>query len=144
MNADRFDRLENAIDKIHQTVVRIENDHNAKFEVIFDGLGAVNQRLDNVEAGQARLEQGQAKLEQGHAKLEQGQARLEQGHAKLEQGHAKLEQGQAKLEQGQARLEQGQAGMQVEIREINQTLGLLRPIANDHESRIQALETCQK
>ena len=98
MNADRFDLLENAIDKIHQTVVRIENDHNAKFEVIFDGLGAVNQRLDNVEAGQARLEQGQA------------------------------------------RLEQSQARMQVDVRAINQTLGLLRPIANDHESRIQALE----
>ncbi len=126
MNADRFDRLENAIDKIHQTVVRIENDHNAKFEVIFDGLGAVNQRLDNVEAGQT--------------KLEQGQTRLEQGQAKLEQGQAKLELGQTKLELGQAKLEQGHACMQVEMREINQTLGLLRPIANDHESRIQALE----
>ncbi len=101
----RLDKIEKTLDAIHCTVIKIENEHGAKLDVLFEG--------------QAKLEQGQARLEQGQTKLEQGQAKLELGQAKLEQGHA---------------------GMQVEIREINQTLGLLRPFANDHESRIQALE----
>ena len=92
------DKIEKTLDAIHCSVVKIENEHGAKLEALFEG----------------------------HAKLEQGQTRLEQGQTRLEQGHAKLEQGQTKI--------------QIEIREINQTLGLLRPIANDHESRIQALE----
>ncbi len=99
------DKIEKTLDAIHCSVVKIENEHGAKLEALFEG-----------------------------------HARLEQGQTKLEQGQTKLEQGQTRLEQGQAKLEQGQAGMRVEIREINQTLGLLRPIANDHESRIQALE----
>ncbi len=112
VNDSRLDKIEKTMDAIHCSVVKIENEHGAKLEALFEG----------------------------QANLGQGQARLEQGQAKLEQGQTKLEQGQTRLEQGQAKLEQGQAGMRVEIREINQTLGLLRPIANDHESRIQALE----
>ena len=38
----------------------------------------LDQKLDPIIQGQAKLEQGQAKLEQGQAKLEQGQAKLEQ------------------------------------------------------------------
>jgi hypothetical protein len=89
------DKIEKTLDAIHCSVVKIENEHGAKLEALFES-------------------------------------------------QAKLEQGQTRLEQGQAKLEQGQAGMRVEIRKINKNLGLLRPIANDHESRIQALEKCPK
>ena len=62
------------------------------------------ERLERLEAGQAKLESSQTRLEAGQAKLESSQTRLESGQAKLESGQAKLESGQARLESGMTNL----------------------------------------
>jgi exonuclease VII small subunit len=70
------------------------------------------ERLERLEAGQAKLESSQTRLEAGQAKLESSQTRLESGQAKLESSQTRLEAGQAKLESSQTRLESGQAKLE--------------------------------
>ena len=55
------------------------------------------ERLERLEAGQAKLESSQTRLEAGQAKLESSQTRLEAGQAKLESGQARLESGMTNL-----------------------------------------------
>ncbi len=90
-----------------------------------ENFRAVNQRLESLETGQAKLEIGQAKLETGQAEmradiaeLQEGQAEMRADITKLQEGQARLEAGQTemraditKLQAGQARLEAGQARM---------------------------------
>ena len=87
---------------------------------------ATNQRLEALEAGQARHEERLDRLEAGQARLEAGQDRLEAGQAKLEAGQAKLEAGQAKLEAGQAKLEAGQARHESELKELRRDIAVIR------------------
>ncbi len=95
----RLERMEKTIEKIHQTVVSIENVHGAKLEALADGQGVASERLDRLEAGQERLEAGQE------------------------------------------RLEAGQETIKAEVRDTKRTVGLLHSIANDHESRLQEVES---
>jgi len=53
----------------------------------------------------------------------------------------RLETGHEKLEAGHARLEAGQETIKVDVRDIKRTVGLLHSIANDHETRLQNVET---
>ena len=53
----RLQRIEETIDKIHQTVVSIENVHGAKLEAVADGLGVANERLERLETGQKAIKE---------------------------------------------------------------------------------------
>ena len=75
-------------------------------------MAATNQRLDQLEAGQARLEAGHAELKAGQERLEARQTELEAGQARLEAGHAELKAGQERLEARQTELEAGQARLE--------------------------------
>ncbi len=79
----------------------------------------VAQRLENLEAGQARLEAGQAQLDTRVSNLEAGQARLEAGQAQLDTRVSNLEAGQARLEAGQAQLNTRVSGLEAGQAQLN-------------------------
>ena len=96
---------------------------NEEFQkIVLEELKKLNEKVDNLEQGQAKLGQSQVKLEQSQTKLEQGQAKLEQSQTKLEQGQAKLEQSQTKLEQGQEKLKQGQCNLEQGQKDIRKDI----------------------
>ncbi len=87
---------------------------------------ATNQRLEALEAGQARHEERLDRLEAGQARLEAGQARHEERLDRLEAGQARLEAGQDRLEAGQAKLEAGQARHESELKELRRDIAVIR------------------
>ena len=91
------------------------------------------ERLERLEAGQAKLESSQTRLESGQAKLESSQTRLESGQAKLESSQTRLESGQAKLESSQTRLEAGQARLESGMTNLSSRFGNI--IGSDYERR---------
>ena len=99
-------------------------------------LQQILNKLTAIEQGQAITNQRLGNLEQGQAKLEQGQAKLEQEQAKTNQRLGNLEQGQTKLEQGQTKLEQGQTKLETEIIRIRESVAI---IENDHGKKLGAL-----
>jgi len=62
MDETRLERLEQILDAVHQTVIRLEHDHGAKLEALFDGYDLSNQRLDKIENHLGRLDSGQKEI----------------------------------------------------------------------------------
>ena len=130
---EQLARLTAEVRELGAKVDRFVEATNQRLEALEAGQARHEERLDRLEAGQARLEAGQARheerldrLEAGQARLEAGQDRLEAGQAKLEAGQAKLEAGQAKLEAGQAKLEAGQARHESELKELRRDIAVIR------------------
>ncbi|MBW1809340.1 MAG: hypothetical protein JRJ87_14180 [Deltaproteobacteria bacterium] len=102
------DKIEKTMDAIHCSVVKIENEHGAKLEALFEG----------------------------QADLKTDVAELKTDVADLKTDVAELKTGQLILKTDVAELKTGQQKIRGEIREVKDSVDLLRPIANDHESRI--------
>ena len=108
----RLDKFEKTLDAIHCSVVKIENEHGAKLEALFEGQEILKADVTSLKAGQEILKADVTSLKAG----------------------------QEILKADVAGLKVGQKEIRGEIREVNKSVDQLRPIANDHESRIQSLE----
>ena len=94
-----------------------EMNHN--FKLAFEGLNGNNQRLDGVIQRMDRFESQQTGMTQHLDKLALKVDRLESGQDEIRQDVGVLKQ---------------------DVREINQTLGILVPISKSQESRLQRVE----
>ena len=161
--------MEEILQQIQAGVARIERDHGARFEALegkFDALegkfGALEGKFGALEGKFGALEGKfdalggkvdslEGKIDAVHADL----VRIENDHGtkiealfdgfdlvngRLDSVDGRLDSVEGRLD----RLEGGQDEMRMTLRQINGTLGLLHPIASDHESRIQALESVSK
>jgi DNA repair ATPase RecN len=59
----RFDSMDQRFDQLHFDMLRIEHEHGAKLDALFEGQDLHAERMDRLEAGQLRLETGQARLQ---------------------------------------------------------------------------------
>ena len=92
----------------------------------------INQRLDNLEQGQAKLEQGQTKLEQGQAKLEQSFVELKQNFVELKHNYVEL----ASLTNG---IIQHQNEDYALLQVVDRRLEHLANVSQIHEEKFQKL-----
>ena len=74
-------------------------------QLVRDYIASTNERLDRLEAGQARLEQDVSELKAGQDRLTDGQARLEQDFAEMKTVQDQMKTVQDQLIAGQARLD---------------------------------------
>ncbi|HUU00939.1 MAG TPA: hypothetical protein VM425_05795 [Myxococcota bacterium] len=105
----KFEKIEKALDAIHCTVVKIENEHGAKFDVLFEGQ-------ESLKAGQESL------------KADVGELKADVGELKTDVGELKTDVGELKT---------GQREILKDLREVKSSVGLLHTIANQHEARLQ-------
>ena len=100
-----FLQLPAIVRELHQTVAQLAqlvHDYIAATDARFS---QIEERLDRLEAGQARLEGDVTELKAGQARLEGDVAELKAGQARLEKGQANLEGDVAELKASQARLD---------------------------------------
>jgi len=95
----KFEKIEKALDDIHCTVVKIENEHGAKFDVLFEAQ-------ESLKAGQESLKAGQESLKADVAGLKDGQRDIRK-----------------------------------DLGEVKSSVGLLHTISNQHEARLQKVES---
>ena len=92
----------------------------SSFRLAFESLDGVNVRLDKTDG---RLENIEVRLE----RVEVGQVAI---GADLSETRQRVE-----------RLEAGQEVIKSDLRDVKRNTGLLNSIANDHESRLQGVES---
>jgi archaellum component FlaC len=112
----RFVRIEEILDKIHSTVMKIENNHGAKIDAVGEGLNATNRRLDGIEK------------------------RLDSVENRLNHVETHLNGMKTHLDHVESRLSQIDKG----FGNVKQTNNLLQSIANDHENRLQKVESAAR
>ncbi|MBN2493951.1 MAG: hypothetical protein JXR96_05105 [Deltaproteobacteria bacterium] len=66
----RIDSVDQRIDEIHLDLTRIENEHGARLEALFDGQLLLIQRMDRQDERLEKLEAGQLQLEAGQAQIQ--------------------------------------------------------------------------
>jgi predicted nucleic acid-binding Zn-ribbon protein len=66
--------MENTIQEIHKAVIRIENDHGMKLEVLFDAVDSTNQRLGKLDQ---KVEGIDSKVESIDQRLTRVESRLD-------------------------------------------------------------------
>ena len=88
----------------------------SNFQLAFEGLDGVNGRLDRIEGWQTTVEGRLEAMDRLEAGLEV---------VKIELGSVKTELGVVKTD----------------VRDMKRNQGLLNSIANDHESRLQGVES---
>ena len=117
---------------LSQELLRMPEEFADFAKAVRENSETVNQRLERLEEGQARLESdvadlktGQARLESDVADLKTGQARLESDVADLKTGYARLEEGQARLESDVADLKVGQSQLQSGVNRMQGEIGNL-------------------
>jgi hypothetical protein len=99
-------------------------------QLLAEGLVGVNERLDRVEG---RLGNVEGRLD--------GLDRLEAGQQMAVSCLDRLEAGQQMAVSRLDRLEAGLEVIKSDVRDTKRNTGLLNPIANDHESRLQGVES---
>jgi archaellum component FlaC len=109
----RFTRIEKILDKIHLTVTNIDNTHGAKIDAVSEGFNATNQRLDGIEK---RLNTVEKRLNRVETHLDG--VRIHLDHVENRLGN---------IDKG--------------FGNIKQVNNLLQSIANDHENRLQGVES---
>jgi len=95
----------------------------SNFQLAFEGLDGVNGRLDRIEGWQTTVEGRLEAMDRLEAGLEV--VKIELGSVKTELGSVKTELGVVKTD----------------VRDMKRNQGLLNSIANDHESRLQGVES---
>ena len=95
-------------------------------QLALEGLDGVNTRLDRLEAGHNRTE--------GRLEI------IEGGLSGLKAGQDDLQAGQDDLRTKYGNLQKGQDILKTDVRSIRRSIGLLVPLAGDHETRLQTLE----
>jgi len=133
--------MEEILQQIQAGVARIERDHGARFEALEGKFDALGGKVDSLEGKVDAVHADLVRIENDHgAKIEALFDGFDGVNGRLDSVDGRLDSVEGRLD----RLESGQAAMRAELGRINGTLGLLRPIASDHESRIQALESALK
>ena len=144
------------MEKDHFEILLEHIESNTK--LLVEGQAGMNERLNRLESGQEEIKEKllvQDALVAGHKviltrldNLEDGQKGLEDGQKGLEDGQKGLEEGQKGLEEGQKgiltrldKIEAGQEAIKSDTRDTRRNMGLLNSIANDHESRLQGVES---
>jgi chromosome segregation ATPase len=135
-----LDKFKKILDAIHCTVVRIENEHGAKIDVLFEGQESLRTDVADLKAGQESLKTDVADLKAGQEILRTDVAGLKAGQEILRTDVAGLKAGQESLRADLAGLKVGQREIRGEVREVKSSVGLLHTIANQHESRLQKVE----
>lgn len=108
--------------------------------LVMEGLDGVNTRLDRLEACHERDEGRLEILEGGMLGLKAGLDDLRVDVKDLQVGQEKLRVDVKDLQTGQEKLQKGQDILKTDVRTIKRSIGLLGPVAGDHETRLQALE----
>jgi len=72
----RLDRFEKTLDAIHCTVVKIENEHGAKIDALFEGQESLRTDVAGLKADVAGLKTGQEGLRTDIAGLRVGQREI--------------------------------------------------------------------
>jgi len=102
----------------------------SNFQLVFEGLDGVNGRLDSIASWQTTVENRLEAID-----------RLEAGLQVVMSDVRVTNQRFDGLESGFERLESGQEVIKSDVRDIKRNMGLLNSIANDHESRLQGVES---
>jgi chromosome segregation ATPase len=102
----------------------------SNFQLAFEGLDGVNERLDRVESWQTVADGRFDNLEAGQEAI-----KAELCDVKQRVGH---------LEASSENVENGQEVIKSDVRDIKRNMGLLNSIANDHETRLQSVESTLK
>jgi chromosome segregation ATPase len=113
----------------------------SNFRLAFEGLDGVNVRLDktdgrlgNIEVRLERVEVGQVSI---GADLSETNRRVE----RLEAGQEAIKSDVRETNRRLEGLESGQEVIKSDLRDVKRNTGLLNSIANDHESRLQGVES---
>jgi len=72
----RFEKIEKSLDAIHCAVVKIENNHGAKLEALFDGQERLKADVSELKAGVSELKTDVSELKTGQASLKTGQREI--------------------------------------------------------------------
>ena len=113
------------MEKAHFEILLEEMKSN--FQLAFEGLDGVNGRLDKVDG---RLDNVEGRLDNIEGRL---------GHVEAGQAAIKADVGETR--QRAERLEAGQAVIKADVRDAKRNTGLFNSVANDHESRLQGVES---
>jgi chromosome segregation ATPase len=134
-------------DKFQELVLQQFQAMNKQFQTITGELKILNQRVGNLEEGQARMESRIGNLEEGQARMESRIDNLEEGQARMESRIDNLEEGQARMESRMDKLEKSQDILVTEVMAVksktNQVNANLTKLAirieNEIEPKINAL-----
>jgi chromosome segregation ATPase len=133
------------VEKEHFEVILEEIKHNNQallegFSLMSNRFGGVETRLERVEERLEGVELGQIALmtDMKEVKSDISQIKTDQAEMKADINQIKIDQ--AEMKNDQAEVKADQAEIKLDLRDIKRSSGLLHPIANDHENRIQGLE----
>lgn len=114
------------------------------FQLAFEGLDGVNGRLDKVDGRLDNIEGRLDHAEAGQTAIREDVGETRQWVERLEAGQAAIREDVGEARQRVERLEAGQDVIKAGVRDTKRNTGLFNSVANDHESRLQDVESSLK